>query len=124
MYKSPIELFMTEIRDQILKQHDEEVYKAVLRYVPNVDKKELIRALNYDRNQYNQGYDDGRKDAIANIVHCKECRYYKQNPHNRKEDDMWCQYWFCWNKTEADDFCSYGQTAERNCDIETNCFDF
>lgn len=65
MYKSPIELLVTDIQDQIVKQQDEEVYKAVLHYVPNVDKEELIRALRYDRQQYEKGYLDGKADAVV-----------------------------------------------------------
>jgi hypothetical protein len=82
--------------------------KAVYQYDIKIEKEELIRALNYDRNQYNQGYDDGRRDAIASITRCKDCRYYKQNPYNR-DCDMWCQYWNCWNATDVDDFCSHGE---------------
>ena len=65
MYKSPIELLVTDIQNQIVKQQDEEIYKAVLHYVPNVDKEELIRALNYDRQQYQKGYLDGKADAVV-----------------------------------------------------------
>lgn len=63
MYQPVIELLMTDIQHQIAKQQDEEIYKAVLHFVPNVDKEELMRALNYDRQQYEKGYLDGKADA-------------------------------------------------------------
>lgn len=63
MYESPIELLVTEIQHQIVKQQDEEIYKAVLNYVPNVDKEELIRALQYDRGQYEKGYADAKAES-------------------------------------------------------------
>lgn len=63
MYNSPIEMLITDIQHQIVKQQDEEIYQAVLNYIPNVDKEELIRALHYDRQQYDKGYADGKRDA-------------------------------------------------------------
>jgi hypothetical protein len=41
-----------------------------------VDKEELIRALQYDRNQYEKGYMDGKADAMAELVRCKDCKFY------------------------------------------------
>jgi rubrerythrin len=68
MYKSPVELIIANIQHQIAKEQDEEVYKAVVSYIPNVNKDELLRALQYDRDQYNRGYADGRRDAVAHGV--------------------------------------------------------
>lgn len=76
MYNSPIELLVTDIQNQIVKQQDEEVYQAVLHYVPNVDKEELLRALKYDRDQYEKGYMDGKADAMASLVRCKDCKHW------------------------------------------------
>lgn len=55
MYKSPIEVLSQSLKLEIEKG----VYKAVENYGINVDKDELIKALQYDRNQYNKGYADG-----------------------------------------------------------------
>ena len=65
MYKSPIELIIADIQHQIAKEQDEEIYKAVVSYIPNVDKEELLRALKYDRDQYDKGYGDGYAAASA-----------------------------------------------------------
>ena len=59
MYKSPIELLFTDIQNQIIEQQDEKIYEAVVHFVPNVNKEELLRALRYDRGQYEKGYADG-----------------------------------------------------------------
>lgn len=59
MYKSPIEIFMKQIR---MKQ-DDAVLQAVQDIGVEVHKDELIKALQYDRGQYDKGYADGQKDA-------------------------------------------------------------
>ncbi len=59
MYKSPIELIYHGMEMQIEKG----IVKAVQKQDINVDKEELIRALEYDRGQYEKGYADGEKDA-------------------------------------------------------------
>lgn len=68
MYKSPIELMITDIQHQIAKEQDNEIYKAVVHYIPNIDKEELLRALQYDRDQYNKGYADGKADAMPKWI--------------------------------------------------------
>ena len=45
-------------------QMEGEIMKAVQRVGIDVDKDELIRALQYDRGQYQKGYMDGFKDAL------------------------------------------------------------
>ena len=59
MYNSPIEIITTEIIQQINKQTEEEVYKAVQKIGININKNELRKALIYDRDQYDKGYADG-----------------------------------------------------------------
>lgn len=57
MYKSPIEIMQTEMQVQM----DNGVLKAVQDVGIHVDKAELLKALAYDRKQYQKGYADGRK---------------------------------------------------------------
>lgn len=59
MYKSPIELLIEEFDKKIVKKQDADIYQAVLNCGVNVDKDELIRALEYDRGQYEKGFRDG-----------------------------------------------------------------
>lgn len=59
MYKSPIELLIEEFDKKIVKKQDADIYQAVLNCGVNVDKDELIRALEYDRGQYEKGFREG-----------------------------------------------------------------
>ena len=58
MYKSPIEI-VHKIEQQIVQQQEENVIQAIHKMGVNVDKDELLKALAYDREQYNKGYEDG-----------------------------------------------------------------
>ncbi len=71
MYKSPIELIVTEIENQVIEKGEEAICTAVLHYIPNVDRTELLKALEYDRQQYEAGY----RDAKDEIVRCKVCKF-------------------------------------------------
>ena len=57
MYKSPIEIFESPIHD-VIKQMCEEkenyIYQCVADIGVNIDKDELLRALQYDREQYDK----------------------------------------------------------------------
>lgn len=60
MYESPIEKIYGDIQSQIIKQDEENVIYSVNQAVGySVDRNELIKALKYDREQYNKGYYDG-----------------------------------------------------------------
>jgi hypothetical protein len=65
MYKSPIEV----ITQEITRQMDGQILKAVQAVDINVDKPELLRALQYDRHQYEKGYDDGYLAGYAAASH-------------------------------------------------------
>lgn len=58
-YKSPIEIAIGQFRLEQEKRIEGEVFKAIQDYGINIDKDELIRALRYDREQYDKGYEDG-----------------------------------------------------------------
>lgn len=55
MYDSPIRLAVSKMTAQF----DDDIYNAVVKAGIDVDKDELVRALNYDRSQYEKGYRDG-----------------------------------------------------------------
>lgn len=105
MYKSPIEMLMTDIQHQIKKGKEEEIYKAVVSIGINVDKEELIRALQYDREQYKKGYADGHRDAMEELVLCKDC---KHSSYDSVHGDYWCYG----QKVFANHFCSVGERRE------------
>lgn len=70
MYQGPILLIYSEEQQQIEKQVEKLVLTAVQKVGVDVDKNELLKALAYDRGQYEKG----RADALASIVRCKECK--------------------------------------------------
>lgn len=67
MYKSPIELFTAEMITERTKHQEEQIMRAVQGVGVNVDKKELEKALIYDRQQYQKGYADGIRDVIEKM---------------------------------------------------------
>ena len=71
MYNSPINIIYGQMKTQM----EGDILRAVQQYDINVDKEELIRALRYERNQYEKGYDDGKRDAMAELVRCKDCKH-------------------------------------------------
>lgn len=60
MYQSPIELFNTDPMVETLKNEtDALIVRAVAHADVKVDRDELIKALQYDREQYEKGFSDG-----------------------------------------------------------------
>lgn len=62
-YKSPIET----INQQVQAKFEGDVMELIHSYGINVDKDELIKALQYDRDQYRKGFEDGCKGATDRI---------------------------------------------------------
>ena len=63
-YIPPIQLIQKQMELMREKQNEElekYIYEAVCKYDIKVDKEELIKALNYDRGQYQKGYEDARE---------------------------------------------------------------
>lgn len=71
MYESPITTMITEIQDNVAKRFTEQTENMVYQEVRNIgvyiDKEELLKALKYDRNQYEKGYADAMKDINGEI---------------------------------------------------------
>jgi hypothetical protein len=65
MYKSPIEV----ITEEMHIYYDDEIIRAVQKHDINVDKEELLKALKYDREQYEKGFKCG---VMAFAVYLKE----------------------------------------------------
>ena len=66
MYESPIEIITKQMRTQF----EYNVFKAIQDYGVVVDRDELIKALQYDREQYDKGFADGmlaRKDEWISV---------------------------------------------------------
>ena len=63
MYKSPIEIITGNIQTQI----DDEIYRAIQNVGINVDREELLKALEYDRGQYEEGFKEGEKYVLRHL---------------------------------------------------------
>lgn len=74
MYESPINVLehIKHISEKIEKAKEEYIFSEITAVV-DVDKDELIKALKYDRDQYNKGYADGVKDSRRKRKYCPEC---------------------------------------------------
>lgn len=93
-YESPITIMMKQIQNQIINQAENGIFKAVQDVGIFVDKDELVRALKYDRHQYEKGY----HDRDAEIVRCKDCEMNNQCSIQFKfadPDDP--EEWYCAN---------------------------
>lgn len=65
MYESPISIYETAM-NTIMEQRENAIFAKIQdAFDVHVDKKELIRALQYDRDQYNRGYADGKWDSVV-----------------------------------------------------------
>ena len=63
MYQSPIEIIMGDIQSKII-EHQEKMTMEMVRDIGiKVDKDELVKALQYDREQYSKGYSDAIKET-------------------------------------------------------------
>ena len=59
MYESPLTEICENIENQMTKQREDSLVYEIRQAVGyNIDKEELIKALQYDRNQYQKGYAD------------------------------------------------------------------
>ena len=56
-----------ELQTQIVQEDEKMVMKAIRKVGVNVDKGALIKALQYDRNQYTKGYEDGKNEVLDKI---------------------------------------------------------
>ena len=68
MYQSPISIYETAMQT-IIEQRDNAIFAKVQdAFDVQVDKEELIRALQYDRGQYEAGYRDGKAEAAPKWI--------------------------------------------------------
>ena len=86
MYESPIAIIEQKILNEQNKQlQNALMYEIRTNYQIDVDKDELIRALQYDREQYEKGYQDGKADmqkkgrwlinSDGYYPYCSQCKY-------------------------------------------------
>ena len=108
-YQSPIEIIYGEVQTKL----EGDVLKVIQGYDITVDKNELLKALNYDRDQYHKGWSDGYVQANADIVRCKDCKWYDALDNTRE--------WECTVgllDCTRNDFCSRGE-RRKDADSDT-----
>ena len=89
MYESPVELFdITSYVKKVNEAFDEYIYESIIKCGVNVNKEELIKALQYDREQYEKGYKDGLKAIDWHP-------YPKEKPTESKEYFVTLKYTKC-----------------------------
>lgn len=110
-YESPIKLYATQVEPQI----EGEILRVIQKMEVVADKEELLRALQYDRNQYFKGYRDAISDhTLVKVVRCKDCKHWDEY-HMGSLDGPGTGMGVClegcnWvDGKRADDFCSYGE---------------
>ena len=63
MYESPIEI----ITGQIKTNYEDGIFRAIQNVGINIDREELLKALEYDRGQYEEGFREGEKHTMRQI---------------------------------------------------------
>ena len=66
-YKAPIQIVQEQM-SSIESQLANETLKVIHKYGIYVDKDELIKALNYDRQQYDKGFEDGVNKSTQELL--------------------------------------------------------
>lgn len=89
MYESPVTLYefpsyvetVNQINDAMDAQKDEQIMNVIRQTIDiKIDRNELMKALQYDRDQYNKGYQDGYEkgkneavkvntEKVNNLIH-------------------------------------------------------
>lgn len=67
-WQSPIHMIQEEISQKVANVLDSQVDQTTMRVGIEVDKDELVKALEYERNQYQKGYVDGFFNAEKEIT--------------------------------------------------------
>ena len=58
-YESPVDILVSNITTDL----ENDILQIVQKYHIKVDREELIKALDYDRHQYDNGYHNGYADG-------------------------------------------------------------
>lgn len=113
-WNSPLQIEINDICEEAgrsaAKAFDDMVFRAVEEVGIEVDRDELIKALAYDRGQYEKGYGDGYRAAQDDLVCCRDCKFwFRNNGHDKNgcpitDSDIWMN---------DSDFCSYGERRDK-----------
>ena len=78
MYESPIKIIQ-KMADDYDEKVEGYVYRVLMHMDISVDRDELMKALEYDRKQYESGYDDGYRRGFID-------GYEKRTTEELKDD--------------------------------------
>ena len=94
MYKSPIELYIEQAVKSIEEQRDNQICSYITeKFDVQVDREELIKALQYDRHQYEKGYKEGAKESLATYqAALLDTEFLKYNYGIKKVDAYFISY--------------------------------
>lgn len=87
MYESPINAIVNDICSDIQQKEEKYIMECVHNVGINVDKKELLKALSYDRHQYEKGYKDGINKVSNDFKKVIEIVFSNKYPEY-KEDEL------------------------------------
>lgn len=115
-YAPPVSLDLNDFQYAI----GDAVVKAIAKAGIQINQEELLKALQYDRGQYQKGYDAGFADGFCetlHIVRCMDCVYRQGN-----ENPMCMVHTEPYSNArgykgeavcvEMTDFCSFGKRKE------------
>lgn len=77
-YESPISVILDEISSRFEEAEEDQILRVVQRMGVKVDKEELIKALEYDRNQYEKGRWD-MFQTITSVYYGKQCYFLERD---------------------------------------------
>ena len=94
--------------EAISKSIDDMVVQACIKVGCHVDRDELVKALEYDRGQYEKGFHDGRL-GYERVVHCEDCKY---GEYREGHDDYECHSSGCGLVHKGNWYCADGEPKD------------
>ena len=85
-YNCPIKMLVEDMTSEFCKSIEDAMFCEIKQTIGfDIDKDELIKALNYDRHQFEKGYEAGKREAMKvaswepvgfeMYFKCSNCRY-------------------------------------------------
>lgn len=86
-YESPIIEVVQDLTRNVIAQEEKYVIECIKNVGIDVDREELIKALQYDRQQYYKGYEDGLNQISQDFKKVIEIVFSNKYPEY-KEDEL------------------------------------
>ena len=75
-YESPIDVVIDDLVTNIRQEQDKTIVEACQKVGVNVNADELVKALNYDRGQFQAGFQLGYETGVAEALERVDTRLY------------------------------------------------